>query len=115
MVIWSIIFNICPVRSAGISYHLVQLIIQAGNKLDAQDKDGFSALHLVCKYTDGDMVYDLVRLLIKAGADVSSVIIKGETAISLLFARKKSILTSVSEDVVQLLVNSFKSTAPSSV
>ena len=94
---------------------MVQLLIQAGNKLDAQDKDGFSALHLVCKYTDGDMVYDLVRLLIEAGADVSSVTIKGETAISLLFARKKSILTSVSEDVVQLLVNSFKSTAPSSV
>lgn len=90
---------------------MVQLLIQAGTKLDDQDKDGFSALHLVCKYTDGDMLYDFVRILVEAGADVSSVTLKEETAISLLFAKKKSILNSSKEseaDIVQYLFNSSK-------
>lgn len=56
-------------------------------------------------------LFSVEGILVDAGADVNCVTIKGETAISLLFARKISILTSMSEDVTQFLVNSFKTTS----
>lgn len=94
-----------PQRKDLLKQGMIELLIDSGIKLEAKDADGFTALHLVCKNSDGDILYDQVRILVEAGADINCSAIKGETAISLLFGRKK-VMLEVPEDVVQFLLNS---------
>ncbi|XP_059351757.1 RGS domain-containing serine/threonine-protein kinase A-like [Daphnia carinata] len=50
----------------------IKELIQFGIKLNAKDKNGMNALHLLCRYYSNEKLIDAIKLVIESGIDVNA-------------------------------------------